>query len=189
MMLPEFHEGDLTQAGRPIVQVMDTAEMEILARVPENVRADIRAGQTAEVRVDALPERTYEAKVKTVAGQATEDIFSDDPTRRFDVIFGLESTDARLKPGLSSQIEVLGERLRSVLYLPRQALFLRDGKAVVYAKVGRSFEPRAVQVKHTTEGKVVLEGLAAGTDVALVNPEKTTVAQGASAAAPAGGSK
>jgi multidrug resistance efflux pump len=173
MTLPEFRQGDLTQAGRPIVQVMDTTQMEVLARVPENVRADISAGQTAEIRVDALPERTYSAKVKTVAGQATQDIFSDDPMRRFDVIFSLDASDPGLKPGLSSQIQVVGEQLRKVLYLPRQALFLRDGKAIVYAKVGRSFEPRVVQVKHMTESEVVLEGLPEGAEVALVNPEKS----------------
>ncbi len=93
------------------------------------------------------------------------------PTRRFDVTFGIDGTDARMRPGQTAQIIVQSEQLKNVLYLPRQALYIRDGKPVVFVKSGRGFEPYKVTVKHTTEALVVVEGLNEGTEVALVNPE------------------
>ncbi len=182
MSLPEYQEGDLVSSGRSIAQVLDTSQMEIVAHVPETARADLNAGQTAQVNVDALPGTSFTGKIKTVAGQATSDMFSDDPTQRFDVTFALDHTDPRLRPGLTSQIIVLGDELKNVLYLPRQSMFIRDGKPVVYVRVGRSFEPRAVNVKRMTESQIVVDGLPEGTEVSLINPERITNAHGASAA-------
>jgi HlyD family secretion protein len=185
MPAPEYQMGDLTQSGRAILQVMDTTQMEISGRILENARADLSAGETAEVRIDAMPEQVYTGKVKMVAGQASSDMWSGDPTKRFDVTFAIDRSDPRLRPGLSSQIIVQGEKLKNVLYLPRQAIYVRDGKPIVYVKAGRGFEARTVNVKHTTESQAVLEGLGEGTEVALVNPEQAS-AKGAGPAAPVG---
>lgn len=184
---PEYQMGDLTQTGRAILQVMDTTQMEISGRVLEVARADLSAGETAEVRVDAMPDHVYSGKVKMVAGQASSDMWSGDPTKRFDVTFALDRSDERLRPGLSSQIIVQGEKLKNVLFLPRQAIYVRDGKPIVYVKSGRGFEARPVNIKHTTESQAVLEGLPEATEVALVNPEQASA--GGGAAAPAGGAK
>jgi HlyD family secretion protein len=182
MSLPEYQEGDLVSSGRSVAQVLDTSQMEIVAHVPETARADLNAGQSAQVNVDALPGSSFTGKIKTVAGQATTDMFSDDPTQRFDVTFALDRTDPRLRPGLTSQIVVLGDELKNVLYLPRQSMFIRDGKPVVYVRVGRSFEPRPVNVLRMTESQIVVDGLPEGTEVSLINPERETNSHGASAA-------
>ncbi|HET9400200.1 MAG TPA: HlyD family efflux transporter periplasmic adaptor subunit [Candidatus Acidoferrales bacterium] len=182
---PEYQLGDLTYSGRPILQVMDTSQMEISGKILEVARADLSAGETAEVRIDAMPEQTYTGKVKMISGQASSDMWGGDPAKRFDVTFAIDRTDPRLRPGLSSQIIVQGEKLKNVLFLPRQAIFVRDGKPIVYAKAGRGFESKPINVKHTTESQAVVEGIGEGTEVALVNPEQA-VAKSA-AAAPAGG--
>lgn len=183
MSLPEYQEGDLVSSGRSVAQVLDTSQMEIVAHVPETARADLNAGESAQVNVDALPGTSFTGKIKTVAGQATTDMFSDDPTQRFDVTFTLDRTDPRLRPGLTSQIIVLGEELKSVLFLPRQSMFIRDGKPVVYVRVGRSFEPRPVNVKRMTESQIVVDGLPEGTEVSLINPERLSISRGASSGA------
>lgn len=187
MSLPEYQEGDLVSSGRSIAQVLDTSQMEVVAHVPETARADLNAGQTAQVNVDALPGASFTGKIKTVAGQATSDMFSDDPTQRFDVTFALDRTDPRLRPGLTSQIVVLGDDLKNVLYLPRQAMFLRDGNPVVYVRVGRGFEPRPVKVTRMTESQIVVVGLSEGTEVSLINPERITNSRGAAGAVSKGG--
>lgn len=187
MALPEYQEGDLVSSGRSVAQVLDTSQMEIVAHVPETARADLNAGQSAQVNVDALPGASFTGKIKTVAGQTTTDMWSDDPTQRFDVTFALDRTDSRLRPGLTSQIVVLGDQLKSVLYLPRQAMFIRDGKPVVYVRVGRSFEPRPVNVKRMTESQIVVDGLAEGTEVSLINPERLNTSKGAAGASSAKG--
>lgn len=182
MTVPEYQEGDQTFPGSAVATILDISQMQVFCRVPETSRADIKIGDTAEIRVDSMPEIGYPAKVKTIAGLASGGEFGGDSTRRFDATFELDHLDSRLRPGQTTQVTVFGEHLQSVLFLPRQALFIREGKPTVFAKVGRGFEPRVVTIKHMTESQVVVEGLTEGTDVALVNPEVVGAGTSSSAA-------
>jgi hypothetical protein len=64
-----------------------------------------------------------------------------------------------------------GERLKNVTHLPRQVLFEKEGKPVVYVRDGLQFTPLPVQVLRVTENRVVLKDFPVDKDVALVNPE------------------
>jgi HlyD family secretion protein len=186
MSIPEYQEGDQTFPGTAVATVMDVSQMEVFARLPETSRADINTGDSAAIQVDSIPEKKYPAKVKMVAALAsTGGMFSNDTTRRFDATFQLDQLDPRLRPGQTTQVTVQGAQLKGVLYLPRQALFIRNGKPVVFARAGKGFEARDVTIKHMSESQVVIEGVPEGTEVALVNPEAAASAPGATGAAPA----
>ncbi|HLW97400.1 MAG TPA: HlyD family efflux transporter periplasmic adaptor subunit [Candidatus Acidoferrales bacterium] len=174
MSVPEYQQGDQTFPGGVVASILDVTQMEVATQVPETARADINAGETADVVVDAMPEKTFPAKVKTVGGLASggDFWFGADSTRKFDATFQMDQPDARLRPGETTHVIVHGEQLKNILYLPRQALFVQQGKPTVFVKAGRGFEPRVVNVKHMTENQVVVEGVNEGTEVALVNPEK-----------------
>lgn len=189
--LPEYREGDQASPGRNIAEVLEVSQMEIQSKVPETSRGDVNAGEKIEVHVHALPDKTYHGKVKTVAGLASRGFFNDDPTRRFDATFQIEEPDARLRPGLTADVVVLGNEVRDALCLPTQAVFLKDGKPVVYARSGSGFVPRAVTIKHRTESQIVVEGVNEGTEVALVNPDAKDAKSVGPGAAPAriGGGK
>jgi HlyD family secretion protein len=188
MTLPEYQEGDQTYPGSAIATIMDISQMEVFSRIPETSRADINSGDAATIQIDSIPHKDYPAKVKTIAGLASGGEFGGDSARRFDATFQLDQPDPRLRPGQTTQVIVQGAQLKSVLYLPRQALFVRAGKPVVFAKSGKGFEPRVVTIKHMSESQVVIEDLPEGTEVALVNPEAAASAPGAaSGAAKAGG--
>ena len=171
MTLPEYQEGDQTFPGSAVATILDTSQMQVFCRVPEAARADIKVGDSAEIIVDSMPGKPFPAKVKTIAGLASGSEFGGDSTRSFDATFEMDQPDARLRPGQTTQVIVQGEHLQNVLFLPRPALFIHEGKPVVFAKVGRGFESRPVTIKHMTESQVVIEGLTEGTEVALVNPE------------------
>ena len=185
MSIPEYQEGDQTFPGSPVAMIMDISQMEVFARLPETSRADINAGDVASIQVDSIPEKNYPAKVKMVAALAsTGGMWSNDTTRRFDATFQLDQLDPRLRPGQTTHLTVQGAQLKGVLYLPRQALFIRNGKPMVFARAGKGFEPREVTIKHMSESQVVIEGVPEGTEVALVNPEAAASAPGAAGAAP-----
>ncbi len=173
MSVPEYQEGDQTFPGSPIAAILDVSQMEVNTQVPETARADISAGETAEIVVDAIPGKTFPAKVKSVGGLASgsDFFFGADSTRKFDATFQLDQPDPRLRPGETTHVIVHGEQLKNVLYLPRQALFVQQGKPTVFVKAGKGFEPRVVSIKHMTESQVVVDGINEGTEVALVNPE------------------
>ena len=57
---------------------------------------------------------------------------------------------------------------------------------MVYVKRSEKFEPVEAKIKFRTENRVALEDLPEGTEIALVNPEKTSNAQKGAASSPRG---
>ena len=172
IQMPEYREGDQVGPGRQIVQVHAVDEMEISAKVNESDRANFNAGQPIEVLVDAIPGKKFGGKTKTVAGMASRDMFSGDMMRRFDATFQLGEADPNIRPGVTAQVTITGEVIKDALYLPRQALFEREGKPLVYVRTGGDFQAQEVKIKVRNESQVVVEGLNEGTVVALVNPDE-----------------
>jgi Cu(I)/Ag(I) efflux system membrane fusion protein len=105
--------------------------------------------------------------------------WDEDHGGKFDVTIQLLSTDPRLRPGLTAQIVIRGDGKKNVLCIPRQALFLKDGKRVVYVKKSNGFEPREVTVQNESESRAAIEGLTAGSEVALVDPTASQKTSGA----------
>jgi len=70
-----------------------------------------------------------------------------------------------------------------VITIPRQALFLKDGKRIVYVKSGNGYDQREVKIKSQSESRAAVEGLDAGSMVALIDPtapRKTSAGSSAS---------
>jgi HlyD family secretion protein len=171
MVLPDYREGDVVRPGRSIVEVLE-GQMEVQSRVAESDRANIAQGQPIEIHVDALPTVPLNGKVKAVASLASRGMFWGDNTRAFDTTFEVHGSDPRLKPAESVQVVISTAPLRNVLYVPTQAVFQKNGKPVVYVRSHSVFEPRDIKIVRRGEARVVLEGIAEGTEVALVNPEQ-----------------
>ena len=190
MTLPEYRAGDNVFPGRLVLDVFASGEMDVRVKVNEQERANVATGQAAVVQADALPGRPFAARVTALAGLATRAAFfeSAGPLRQFDVTLRLDQPDARLRPGTSVRVVVAGSEVRDALVVPRQALFQKNGKPVVYVRVAERFEPREVTVTHRTESRIAIDGLPEGSEIALVNPETAPAAPAASSGpVPAGG--
>jgi HlyD family secretion protein len=171
MSLPDFHPGDQAQPGSPIAQVVDPLGMDLVASAGERERSNIRQGQSVEVNFDALPGHPFRGTVSSVGGMAVRQFFVDTNSGgTFDVSIKVAEADARLRSGFSAQVIFLGDSRKNVLYLPRQALFLKDGKRIVYVSKGSGYEQREVRIQSETESRAAIEGLNEGTRVALIDP-------------------
>jgi multidrug resistance efflux pump len=185
MTLPEYRVGDSVGPGRPVLDVFSSGQMEIRVKVNEQERGNVKEGQAATVRTDALPGRTFTARVGALSGLAARSMFeSRGPSRQFDVNLKLDTPDSRLRPGSSVEAVISGPDVANVISVPRQALFEKDGKPIVYVRGGERFEAREVKVTHRTESRVAVEGLPEGAEVALVNPETAARASGQKPAGP-----
>jgi HlyD family secretion protein len=184
MSLPEFREGDQVQPGSTICQVIDAKEMELVAKVGESERSNIQVGQSAEARLDALPGEVLHGTVKTIGGVSGHRFFDEDASARFEVTIGITTSDPRLRPGLSAAVVIVGDQEKNVLYIPRQALFLKESKRVLYTRSGAGFESREVKIKAQNESRAAIEGIDAGAEVALIDPTAPRKTGGGSGAAP-----
>ncbi|HTU36023.1 MAG TPA: efflux RND transporter periplasmic adaptor subunit [Candidatus Acidoferrum sp.] len=169
--LPPFQEGDQVYPGMIVAQVIDLGKMEIDAKVKESERATVKPGQTADVRVDALPGAVLRAKVESVAGMVSN-MWFDDASHNFDVTLALTKPDPRLRPGFSAHVVIYGDHLNQALSIPQQAIFNMESKPEVYVEKSDGFQPTPVKIRYLTEGTAIAEGLKLGTKVALVNPEE-----------------
>lgn len=183
MSLPDYRPGDAVQPGTAIAQILEPRSMALAVQVDETERANVRAGMPVMVHFDALPEKMMYGTVKSIGGAAISRFFGDAPNRNFECTVQLTDADARLRPGLTAHIEIDGGRLQRVLYLPRQAIFSKDGKWIVYVRSGDSYEQRVVHITGKSESRAAVEGVAEGAEAAMIDPTVAHKrAQGAAAA-------
>jgi HlyD family secretion protein len=187
LTMPEYHEGDQVEPGRTVGQVLDPKAMELVAKVGELERNNVKAGQSVDIRLDAFPESTFQGTVKTVGGNNTRMFWEDDTSTKFEVTITLATTDPRMRPGLTAHLFINGDPQKDVLYVPRQALFLKENKRMVYVRKGNDFEPREVKIQAENESRAAIEGISAGTEIALVDPTAPRKTTNSGAPSPAGG--
>jgi HlyD family secretion protein len=188
MSLPDYHEGDQAQPGSAIAQVIDSRDMELTAKISELDRANITTGQAAEVEFDAMPGRILHGMLKSAGGMVQRSFFWEESGSKYDISIELTDSDARLLPGLTAQVVIVGEKKANALYIPRQALFQKEGKQTVFLKKGASFKQLPVKVDFENESRAVIEGLRDGDDVALIDPTAARKAASPQASpAPGGG--
>lgn len=186
MSLPDYRAGDQVEPGSAIARVIDATQMQVTAKIGEQERNNVKVGQMADVTFDALPGQIFHGTVKTVGGMSSRMFWEANNGGRFDIGIQLEKDDPRLRPGLTAEITILGDERKNVLYIPRLALFLRDGKRVVYIKNGRGFEQHEVKIDGENESRAAIEGLSTNDKVALLDPTAPKKA-GASATSGASG--
>jgi HlyD family secretion protein len=187
MAFAEYRQGDTVSPGRLVAEVLDMSQIELSAKVPESERARIQKGQPAVVKLDSIGAEKLNAHATLVGSIGANRMFgpSQGPIRQFDVTFKLDTVPSSLRPGLTAQVTIAGEPMKNVLYIPRQALFDREGKTTVYLKAGERFEPKEVKVVARTASAVVVDQIAEGSLVALADPtDKGAGAPGAPSAAP-----
>jgi multidrug efflux pump subunit AcrA (membrane-fusion protein) len=170
MTLPEYREGDQVEPGRTVGQVLDPKEMELSAKVGELERNNVKEGQAVDVQLDAFPGSTFHGTVKMVGGSNTRRFFDEDTTTKFEVTIKLSITDPRMRPGLTAHIFINGDPRKDGLYVPRQALFLKEDKRILFVRNGSNFEPREVKIQAEDESRAAIEGIGAGTEIALIDP-------------------
>lgn len=179
MTLPDYQVGDQANPGNTIAEVIDTDKMEIKTKVSEKDRPYLKKDQLVDIEMDAFPGEKVKGKIASVAGATSQGFFVDNLQRTFDVTVQLDHADVRLRPGFSAKVTFLGERIPGALTIPMEAVFEHAGKTIVYTKQGSSWESQDVKVRAYSQGRAILEnGLSAGTQVALVNPEDRGAGKG-----------
>src|SRR6185503_5054098 len=100
---PDIREGDTLQPGTQVADVLDLSEMEIIAKVGELDRANLREGQDVNIRLDAIPEHTFHGAIKALSATATSNPFGGDPGKKFDVTFSVNMEQLMAALGASPE--------------------------------------------------------------------------------------
>jgi multidrug efflux pump subunit AcrA (membrane-fusion protein) len=182
MSLPDYRPGDRVYPGGAIANIVDPMSLDLTSKVSEQDRGNIHQGEPVEVTFDVLPNRVFHGVVKSLGGMSVRQLFEASSSGGFEVTIQLTESDQRLRSGFTAKILFKGGGQSNVLTIPRQALFLKDGKRIVYVKSANGYEQREVKIKSQSESRAGVEGIDAGSMVALIDPtapRKTTAASSA----------
>ncbi len=171
----EFRAGDRAWPGASILELPDLSSVHLLARLDESDRGQLQQRQLATIRVDAIPDREYQAQVTDLSVLARVDFTTWPPVKQFDLLLTFKDADSRIHPGMSAVARVVVGRLPKVLLAPADAVFLVDGRAVVYRLDRGAFVATPVEVvKRSKEQAALKGGVRAGDRVALTKPMPET---------------
>jgi HlyD family secretion protein len=175
--------GDTAFTGQALAHIPDLSQVEADVYVLEADAGGLARGKPAAVVVESDESTRYEARIRHVDALAKPRVRGS-PVQYFAVTLELTRTDPRvMKPGQRVQATLDLDARRDALVVPRQAVFLRDGKTVVYRAGGGGFSAVAVKVGPSGMGKTVIEsGLAAGDRIALRDPTRAADDAGRGAA-------
>ena len=125
-----------------IMTVADLSVMEVEIMVDETDIRDLKLGETAVVRVDALPDLKIKGEVTEIgasaivrgstAGQTTTN--TGNQAKDFKVTVTINNPPAQLRPGLNATADIQTAKKDKVVVVPIQAVVIRelgkDGKVV-----------------------------------------------------------
>jgi len=169
----EFREGDRAWAGASILELPDLSSIHLEAHLDESDRGRLKVGQTATVKIEAVPGKDFGAKVDLISVLARVDFSSGwPPVRNFDLGLILDEKDARIRPGMSATARIAADRLASTTLVPSEAIFQKDGRPVVYRLSGSKFDEQQIEVvRRGREQAAVSAGVTAGDKLAVRRPE------------------
>ncbi|HSW50985.1 MAG TPA: HlyD family efflux transporter periplasmic adaptor subunit, partial [Bryobacteraceae bacterium] len=169
---PPFREGDTVWTGAPIVEMPDLSSMRAELKLDEVDRGKIRLGQAVKVRVDAIPDKEFDAVLDWISPIAALAFRGQrDADKQFPVYATLKSVDPRLRPGMSASVDIVIESQPNVLLIPIRAGFTQAGKPSAFVQMGETFAAQPIEVGLRNEDDMVaLKGLQEGQLVALEHP-------------------
>jgi RND family efflux transporter MFP subunit len=165
---PEFRRGDRAWSGAGIAELPDLAAVRMTLRADEADRARLAVGGAARVRVDAVPDREFAARIADISLVATPDFTTFPPVRNFDVAVTLSESDQRLRSGMSASARIELDRLDDALIVPATAVSERDGQAYVLVVTNGSLQERPVTLQRRGRERIAIaSGIAPGDRIAV----------------------
>ena len=149
-----------------------TDDMSATIRVQEASLPKIRVGQPVRIKVEALKGKILAAELTKVGvlPDATQAWLNPD-LKVFRCEANLTESDPALRPGMSSQAEIVVDRLKDAVYVPVQSVVKVAGRPTVYVSRRGKVKPRTVEVGQDNYRMVhVTSGLEEGEEVLLVPP-------------------
>jgi HlyD family secretion protein len=171
----EFRTGDRAWAGAQILELPDLSSVHLTSHIDESDRGQLKVGQTATVRVDAVPDRAYQATVADISVLARIDFSSGwPPAKNFDLMLSIVDGDARLRPGMSAVARIAVGKIPDMLLLPSGAVFPSGGRLIAYRRAKSRFDEVPLEiVRRGREQVAVKANLSPGDHVALTDPSAT----------------
>jgi HlyD family secretion protein len=156
-------------AGATSSSIVELAQgLEVVAKVPESDIGRVQLGQSATVRVDAFPDKSFEARVKRVTPRAVK----INNVTSFDVVLRLVGEPPQLRIGMTADVGFQTGQVQADTLVPTVAIVTeagRPGVLLVGKKNQPTFQPVELGISSGKDTQI-LSGLKSGTRVFIDLP-------------------
>ena len=123
-------EGEMAVGGMfnpgVLMTVADLSRMEVEVDVNENDVVNIEIGDTSEIEIDAYPDTIFYGVVSEIAHTAQSlNMGGQQQVTNFKVKVKMLSVPDKIRPGMSSTVNIISETIRNALSIPIQSLTSR----------------------------------------------------------------
>lgn len=161
--------GDRLTAGKAVAHITNYKDLQTVIAVDELDVLKVKAGQTAAIKVNAVPDQMYAGKVSAVASEGT----ISNGVSTFNVTVHIDNPQ-NLKVGMTTEASILTDSKDNVLYVPIEAVHGQGNKKFVLVKSASydaskpSVEQRPVQTGIHNESYVeITQGVQEGEQLQL----------------------
>ena len=158
-------------AGTVILKLADLKRMIVESRINEVDISKIRNNQRVEIQVDAYPYEKYTGNITKIAAMAV----TYNNVKVFPIEIEIKNVDDKLKPGMTANITIIGEKRKDILVVPIRCIFSdEDGQDIVY-KVVNDTIGESITVKtgiNNFQQVEIIEGIAEGDSISFTEPKK-----------------
>jgi multidrug efflux pump subunit AcrA (membrane-fusion protein) len=153
--------GELVGKDTEIYTISDSADLWVIAEIKERDIGALKVGQDASFTVLAYPGEEFRGKVVRIGNRVEAE------SRTMEVRIEANNANARLKPGMFADVEIVTTVLQDTLLISDTALQTDGDAQIVFVVLGDGrFEKRAVKTGMEQLGRVaVLDGVKQGEQV------------------------
>ena len=167
--------GIQNQVGSVLFQVSDLAVITAEVKVDETDIVNVKLGQSADVTIDAIPNKTFKGKVTEIGqsavsrstGQTTTTSTSgttSEEAKDFKVVVTLDNPPSGLRPGLSTTAKITTAARQNAVTVPIQALTIRTRGELEEPKKGSTGQAQAAtkqpeSAKEKEKAKEEIQGI------------------------------
>ena len=135
-------EGEMAVGGMfnpgVLMTIADLSRMEVEVDVNENDVVNIEVGDTTEIEIDAYPDTTFYGLVSEIAHSALSlNMGSQQQVTNFKVKVKMLSVPGRIRPGMSSTVNIITKTIKNITSIPIQSLTSRPDN---YMKIEKNIK-------------------------------------------------
>jgi HlyD family secretion protein len=105
----EIAEGDEVRPGTPVVDIVDTSDMRVSAKLNQADARFVRPGQVAKVGLDGFPDLLFEGRIESITPLATASQLTN-TVRSFTAIVSIKGSHPQLLPDLTAWVDLVPDR-------------------------------------------------------------------------------
>lgn len=165
--------GASMRSSEVIGSIPDMSRLVVNLDIPEATRPKIRMGMRAEMRVKALPNLRLSGEVTRISDMASNLNYWDRTSPKiYETVVSIEQKLDVLRPGMTVEVDMISETVDNVIFVPVEALFVKEGDVFCRIKRATGPEERKVKTGRSSSSFVeITEGLGPGDKVLLSREE------------------